>query len=64
MTTFIPSYNFDKYRVAANITEYHYIKIDLIKNHHLKIQIDKAINTKKKCMENFKNLHVSNIYWS
>ncbi len=27
--------NIDKYRVAANITEYH-IKINILKNHHSK----------------------------
>ena len=31
----------DKYRVAANITEYN-IKINLPKNHNFKIHIDKA----------------------
>ncbi len=40
--------NIDKYRVAANITEYHinnhtYIKINLSKNRHLKIHDDKPI---------------------
>ncbi len=39
--------NIDKYRVAANITEYH-IKINLPDNHHSKIHDIKAIISCKK----------------
>ncbi len=33
--------NINKYRVAANITEYIYIKINLLENHHSKVHNDK-----------------------
>ena len=41
--------NIDKYRVAANNTEY-YNKIKLPKNHHFKIHDDRAIISCRKCM--------------
>ena len=47
--------NIDKYRVAANITEYHimyYIKINLPKNYHFKIHDVKAIITCKNLCKN------------
>ena len=61
MTTFIKAKfkksddqtNIDKYRVAANITEYHiqkYVKVNLTKNHPFKIFDDEAIFSCTKCM--------------
>ncbi len=59
MTTFIKAklkksddqMNIDKFRVAANIIEYHNIyKNNLPKNHHSRIHDDKAIISCKKSM--------------
>ena len=48
--------NIDRYRVAANITEYHIIlKLIFPKNHHSKIHDDKAIISYKNVYKNVKN---------
>ncbi len=35
--------NIDKYSIASNITEYHYIKINIPKNHHSQLHDNKPI---------------------
>ena len=51
--------NIDKYRVAANVSEY-YIKINLPSNHHSKIHNNKAVILCK----NDKNQQVYMVIWS